>query len=69
MILTLNVHYTRVSDIVVPDRLVTDPSVPLAAYRDGFWCTRIVASQGRIRLFTDAVVRDSGQPDIVAPDA
>ena len=71
MILTLNVHYTRVSDLVAPDHLITDPSVPLAAYRDGFgnWCTRIVAPSGRIRLFTDAVVRDSGQPDVVVPDA
>lgn len=71
MILTLNIHYTRVSDLVVPDHLVTDPSVPLSAYRDGFgnWCTRLVAPPGRIRLSTDAVVRDSGEPDVVAPDA
>ena len=71
MILTLNIHYTRMSDILVPDHLVTDPAVPLTAYRDGFgnWCSRIVAPPGRIRLTTDAVVRDSGQPDIVAPEA
>lgn len=71
MILTLNVHYTRVSDLVTPDHLKTDPSAPFAAYRDGFgnWCTRIVAPPGRIRIFTDAVVRDSGQPDVVVPDA
>jgi transglutaminase-like putative cysteine protease len=55
----------------VPDHLITDPSIPLTAYRDGFgnWCTRIVAPQGSIRLFADAVVRDSGQPDAVVPDA
>ena len=71
MILTLNIHYSRISDIVVPDHLITDPSIPLTAYRDGFgnWCTRIVAPQGRIRLLADAVVRDSGQPDVVVPDA
>lgn len=71
MILTLNIHYTRMSDILVPDHLVTDPAVPLTAYRDGFgnWCSRIVAPPGRIRLTTDAAVRDSGQPDIVAPEA
>ncbi|MGZ8409088.1 MAG: transglutaminase-like domain-containing protein [Hyphomicrobium sp.] len=71
MILTLNIHYTRVSDLVVPDHLITDPSVPLRAYRDGFgnWCTRLVAPPGRIRLSTDAVVRDSGEPDVVVPDA
>lgn len=71
MILTLNVHYTRVSDLVAPDHLVTDPPVPLTAYRDGFgnWCTRIVAPQGRIRLSADAIVRDSGQHDIIVPNA
>ena len=36
MILTLNIHYTRASDIVVPDFVTTDPRVPLTAYRDGF---------------------------------
>ena len=71
MILTLNVHYTRASDLVAPDHLVTDPPVPLTAYRDGFgnWCTRIVAPEGRIRLSANAIVRDSGQPDVVVPGA
>jgi transglutaminase-like putative cysteine protease len=71
MILTLNIHYTRVSDLVVPDNLVISPSVPISAYRDGFgnWCTRIVAPPGEIRLFTDAVVNDSGEPDVVAVSA
>ena len=27
-LLMLNVHYTRVSDMVVPDHLVTRPSIP-----------------------------------------
>jgi transglutaminase-like putative cysteine protease len=71
MILTLNVHYTRASDLVVPDNLTTDPSVPLSAYRDSFgnWCTRLVAPKGRIRIASSAVVRDTGMPDEVAPTA
>jgi transglutaminase-like putative cysteine protease len=71
MILTLNIHYTRFSDVVVPDHLRIDPSVPIAGYRDGFgnWCSRIVAPQGQIRLTADAVVNDSGKPDVVAPSA
>ena len=36
MILLLNVHHTRVSDIVVPDHLTTEPPVPLSSYRDWF---------------------------------
>ena len=41
MILMLGVHFSRVADIEVPDHLMTDPAVPLAAYRDGFgnWCS------------------------------
>ena len=67
MILTLSVHYGRVSDVIVPDHLVTVPSVPVTAYRDTFgnWCSRIVAPQGRLRLTASGVVNDSGLPDIV----
>lgn len=71
MILTLSVHYSRVSDIIIPDHLIADPPVPLTAYRDSFgnWCSRIVAPKGLLRLFTDALVRDTGQPDVVVPQA
>jgi transglutaminase-like putative cysteine protease len=71
MILTVNIHYTRISDIVVPDHPVITPSIPITAYRDGFgnWCSRIVAPQGRIRISADAVVNDSGEPDVIAPSA
>ncbi|HEY4211344.1 MAG TPA: transglutaminase family protein [Steroidobacteraceae bacterium] len=63
MILNLNVHYSRVSDLVRPDTLCTDPAVPMSMYRDSFgnWCTRIVAPPGRIRLSTDALINDSGK--------
>jgi transglutaminase-like putative cysteine protease len=71
MILLLNVHFSRVSDIVVPDHLHTDPPLPIRAYRDGFgnWCSRIVAPPGRTRIFTDALINDTGEPDIVARGA
>jgi len=71
MMLMLNIHYSRASDIVVPDHLTTQPSVPITAYRDGFgnWCSRIVAPAGRIRIAGTGVVRDSGVPDVVAADA
>jgi len=68
MILTLNVHFTRVSDLIVPDYLIADPPVPITAYRDGFgnWCSRIVAPKGQVRLSANAVVKDTGKPDVVA---
>ena len=69
MMLMVSIHHTRAGDIVVPDRLIADPSIPIASYRDGFgnWCSRIVAPRGRLRLHADAVVNDSGEPDMVAP--
>ena len=71
MIFHLNVHYTRVADIVGNDELVFDPPVSRATYRDTFgnWCTRIIAPQGRMRVTANAVVRDSGLPDAIMPDA
>jgi transglutaminase-like putative cysteine protease len=71
MILALSIHYSRASDLVRPDYLVTEPSVPATAYRDlfGNWCSRIVAPAGRFVLSSDAVVKDSGAPDIVVPGA
>ena len=69
MIVTLSIHYTRISDIVKPDHPILTPSIPITAYRDSFgnWCSRIVAPQGRVRLSADALVNDSGQTDLVAP--
>ena len=58
MILTLNIHYSRASDITVPDRIITYPTVPITAYRDSFgnWCSRIVAPQGEISIDRKSVV-------------
>ena len=68
MMLQLNIHYSRAPDIVIADQMTTDPNIPLSAYRDRFdnWCTRLVAPAGQLRIASTAVVRDSGQTDIVA---
>jgi len=65
MILTLNIHHSRASDIVVPDHLTTNPSTPMSAYHDAYgnWCTRIVAPRGQIRIASTGIVRDRGDPD------
>ena len=69
MVVTLSIHYGRVSDLIKTDHLLLSPSIPVTAYRDSFgnWCSRIVAPAGQLRLSTDAVVSDSGKPDLVAP--
>ena len=71
MILTLNVHHSRVSDLAQPDYMKTTPAVPTAAYRDGFgnWCTRLVAPAGHFRVTSDAIVNDTGALDPVEASA
>src|ERR1700730_13450582 len=65
MLLMLNIHHSRVADIVMPDHLVTSPSLAVRGYRDGFgnWCSRIVAPTGRTQLSAAAILNDSGEPD------
>jgi transglutaminase-like putative cysteine protease len=71
MLLVLNVHFTRAADLVVPDHILTSPALPIRGYRDTFgnWCSRLVAPAGETRIFTNAVINDRGQPDIVEPGA
>ena len=71
MIMVLGTHFTRASDVITPDFLTTTPPVPITPYRDMFgnWCSRMVAPPGRIRLFADGLVRDSGVPDVAVPSA
>jgi len=67
MVLMLNIHHTRAGDLVVPDRMVAKPFVPMTAYRDGFgnWCTRVLAPAGQLHLSTTALLNDSGEPDAI----
>jgi transglutaminase-like putative cysteine protease len=69
MIVTLNVNYSRISDVIEPDHLVITPSLPVRAYRDSYgnWCNRIVAPAGLTKLSASGVVLDSGLSDPVLP--
>lgn len=71
IILVVNVHDSRVSDLVVPDRLTTEPAIPITGYRDAFGnrCNRVLAPAGRLRLTADCVIADSGLPDEVVSAA
>ena len=71
IILVLNVHDSREPDVVVPATLTTEPTLPIASYRDCFGnqCHRILAPAGRLRLSADGIIRDSGHADEVAPGA
>jgi transglutaminase-like putative cysteine protease len=71
MILILHSHPGRIPDLIRPDRMVTEPEVPLEMYVDGFGntCTRIVAPAGGIRLTADGLIEDDGLPDPMFPRA
>jgi len=71
MLMALSIHSSRMPDLVRRDDLLVNPPVPIRAYRDGFgnWCTRIVVPKGRTRIYSDALINDSGLPDPVALDA
>jgi len=71
MILLLNVHHSRASDLERPDLLMASPSVPVESYRDKFgnWCNRLVAPAGHFSVSLDSVIRDTGQADAAAPSS
>jgi hypothetical protein len=71
MIFNVNVHFTRVPDLVGRENFAVDPPVAVTAYRDVFgnWCTRLVAPKGRLRISAGAIVNDIGTPELTFPQA
>ncbi len=71
VLLVVGMHFSRASDVIIPDSLITDPPVHITPYRDSFgnWCSRITAPAGRMRLTADGLVRDTGLPDVIAASA
>ena len=69
MVVALSIHPSRADDLVSGDDLVTEPAVDVTRYIDlfGNHCSRFVAPQGRFVLRSDALVNDSGEPDVVEP--
>jgi transglutaminase-like putative cysteine protease len=71
MVIMLSIHPSRRHDIVGTETIVADPDVSIRYYHDSFGniCGRLIAPAGGVTLRGDALVRDSGLPDTVAPDA
>jgi transglutaminase-like putative cysteine protease len=71
MVLMLSIERARLGDLVSEHRIRFSPDVASADYVDMFGntCTRIVAPPGLIEIRNEFVIRDSGLPDAVAPDA
>ncbi len=71
MVIMLSIHPSRRADIAGIEEMFCTPATPLSFYRDSFGnvCGRLVAPAGGVIISGRAVVKDSGLPDPVAPDA
>ena len=71
MVVLLNVHPSRVQDLLEPDDVQTEPKLDVTTYIDTFGnrCTRFVAPPGLLRLTTSTTIRDSGEKDPVNTSA
>ncbi|MDM0043294.1 transglutaminase family protein [Variovorax dokdonensis] len=73
LVFLVQVHPTRAHDLVDGEHLSITPGLSVDHYRDGFdnKCARVQVPPGigRIRLRSQAVIRDSGLHDVVAADA
>jgi transglutaminase-like putative cysteine protease len=67
----LHVYPSRAADLLEPDLIQVEPSVPIQQFTDGFGnlCSRLLAPQGWLRLWSSTLIRDSGEPDPVYPEA
>jgi transglutaminase-like putative cysteine protease len=66
-LLVLSIHPSRFADLSTPHLIQFDPPIPSKNYEDGFGniCTRIVAPAGRLKIFADFQIGDTGLPDVV----
>lgn len=67
MNLMMHIHPSRVGTIKKPEEFRIEPDTPSEEFIDSFGnrCIRILAPAGNLRLTNDAIVEDSGQPDVV----
>jgi transglutaminase-like putative cysteine protease len=70
-LLKLYLHPSEDPKVVQPDRLQIEPETPLEEFIDQFGnrAARIILPPGRIRIWNEAVVEDTGHPDPVCPEA
>jgi transglutaminase-like putative cysteine protease len=71
MVALLNVHPSRVADLLEPDELLVEPAAQIDSFIDSFGnrCTRFFAQQGTLRLSNSTLICDSGLPDEINPNA
>ncbi|MFD1510574.1 transglutaminase-like domain-containing protein [Lacimonas salitolerans] len=66
LILALSPHSSFAGRMIGPAEVQTDPALPTEVFTDVFGNrrTRLTAPPGRLRLWSDCIVEDDGQPDI-----
>jgi len=71
MLLMMYLHSSRKQTTRKPDRLEVTPALPIAEYIDSYGnrCGRVLAPAGRVVFRNEAMVTDSGLPDLQAPRA
>jgi len=71
VVAALNVHPSRVRDLVGPDEVQILPAARAETFYDGFGnrCLRFAAPQGTLQLSNSTVIEDSGEPDAIPWDA
>ena len=70
MILQLSIHPSRDADLLTPDRIASDPPLPMRSYLDLFGnrVTRVEVPAGLVTFSDRFVIADSGKPDETPPD-
>ncbi len=71
MVALLNVHPSRVADLRAPDEVQAAPALQMENFLDSFAnrCTRFVAPKGELRLSNSTLIYDSGEADLISPEA
>ncbi|TNE33229.1 MAG: transglutaminase family protein [Alphaproteobacteria bacterium] len=71
MLATLSVHPSRNKDLCTPQRIMTEPDIPLYDYVDSFGniCTRLTLPKGLTKLSCGFVIEDPFVLDAIEPDA
>ncbi|WP_088328928.1 transglutaminase family protein [Lacimicrobium sp. SS2-24] len=69
MLLVLNIHPSRVADLIIAEQIFSEPRIPVRSYFDSYGnhCTRIIAPKGLLQLSTDTVIEENGVSDTVNP--
>ena len=71
MVLMLYTHPSQAGSLRAADCIGVEPDTPVEIYTDAFgnYCGRLVASPGRLRLWSNTIIEDSGLADFVARNA